>query len=142
MKETLFAEYAPEERKQMLEDNADEVLEKNYTRKFNSAEKNIRRARNSEIDLELAEIDEELKAFKEKVKNKREPLVTEKKKILDEIKADGEYIKGTVYKMIDREKKEVNFYDEEGVLVESRRLTNADKQVTMKFSRATGTDNY
>lgn len=111
MEKALFQEYPLEERKQMLEDNADEIVEKSYTRKFNSTERNIRRARNSEIDLELEEIDQKLKQFKEQIKNEREPLVTEKKRILDEIKSDGEFVKGKVYKMVDTEKREVHFYD-------------------------------
>lgn len=139
MEKALFQEYPVEQRKQMLEDNADEIVEKSYTRKFNSTERNIRRARNSEIDLELDEIDEELKAFKESIKNKREPLVTEKKRILDEIKSDGEFIKGKVYKMVDAEKREVHFYDEEGNCIESRRMTNEDLQIMMKFAK-TGTN--
>ena len=139
MEKALFQEYPLEERKQMLEDNADEIVEKSYTRKFNSTERNIRRTRNSEIDLELEEIDKELKAFKESIKNKREPLVTEKKRILDEIKSDGEFVKGKVYKMVDTEKREVHFYDEEGNCIESRRMTNEDRQIMMKFAK-TGTN--
>ena len=53
MEKALFQDYPVEQRKQMLEDNADEIVEKSYTRKFNSTERNIRRARNSEIDREL-----------------------------------------------------------------------------------------
>ena len=139
MEQHLFQEYAPEERKQMLEDNADEIVEKNYHRKFNSAEKNLRRTRNSEIDLEISDLDEELKSFKESIKNRRNPLVEEKRKILDEIKSDGEYIKGKVYKMVDIEKKEVAFYDPEGNLIEQRRMTNEDRTLFMKL-RKTGTE--
>ena len=139
MEKALFQEYPLEERKQMLEDNADEIVEKSYPRKFNSTERNIRRARNSEIDLELEEIDQKLKQFKEQIKNEREPLVTEKKRILDEIKSDGEFVKGKVYKMVDTEKREVHFYDEEGNCIESRRMTNEDRQIMMKFAK-TGTN--
>ena len=99
MEKALFQEYPVEQRKQMLEDNADEIVEKSYTRKFNSTERNIRRARNSEIDLELDEIDEELKAFKESIKNKREPLVTEKKRILDERKKYDDALAKLDYKI-------------------------------------------
>ena len=139
MEKALFQEYPIEERKQMLEDNADEIVEKSYTRKFNSTERNIRRARNTEIDLELAEIDEKLKQYKEEIKNLREPLVTEKKRILDEIKSDGEFVKGKVFKMVDTEKREVHFYDEEGNCIESRRMTKEDRQIMMKFDK-TGTN--
>ena len=139
MEKALFQEYPLEQRKQMLEDNADEIVEKSYTRKFNSTERNIRRARNSEIDLELEEIDEKLKQFKEQIKSEREPLVTEKKRILDEIKSDGEFVKGNVYKIVDTENREVNFYDEEGNCIESRRMTNQDRQIMMKFAK-TGTN--
>lgn len=140
MQQTLFQNYPPEERRQLLEDNADEILEMNFTRKFSGTEKNIRRARNSEIDLELEELDEKLKKYKDEIKLKRDPLVEEKKRILAEIKADGEFIKGKVHKMIDRDNREVGFYDEEGNLVEQRKMTKEDRQVSMKFASRTGTD--
>lgn len=139
MEKELFKDLPLEERKQMLEDNADEVYKGNYTRKFSDTERNMRRARNSEIDLELEAINDEVTAFKERIKAKRSPLMEEKKKILGEIKSNGEYISGTCYKMVDIEKKQVLIYSEEGDLIEHRKLTTADRQRTMRFAR-TGTD--
>lgn len=139
MEQQLFQDYDPEKRKQLLEDNADEIVEKNYHRRFNSAERNLRRARNSEIDLEISDLDEDLKSYKEAIKNKRAPLVEEKKKLLEEIKSDGEYVKGTVYKRVDIEKREVGFYDPEGNLIEQRRMTSEDRTLFMKL-RKTGTE--
>lgn len=139
MEKELFKDLSPELRKQALEDNADEVFKGNYTRKFSDTERNMRRARNSEIDLELEAINDEVAQFKEGIKARRNPLVEEKKKILGEIKSNGEYINGTCYKLIDYEKKEVCIYNEDGDLVESRKLTTADRQRVMKFAN-TGTE--
>ena len=138
MEMTLFQNYPPEERKQMLEDNADEVTKGHYTRHFSDVERNQRRTRSCELDILLDDIDDELASFKEVIKARRKPLVEEKNKLKEEIKANGEYVEGTLYKIVDRDEKMVGFYDEEGNCVESRRMTPADRQVAMKFK--TGTD--
>lgn len=141
MEKAIFQNYPLEERKQMLEDNADEITEMSYTKKFHSAERNIRRARNSEIDLILEGLDEEMKSLKENIKSRRKPLEEEKKKILDELRSDGEFIRGKVYKMVDIDERMVYFYDEEGNRIDSRRMTNSDRQIAMKFNNAkTGTN--
>jgi len=129
MQQQIFQNYNEEARREMLEDNASQVTLGHYTRKFSQAEKHQRQKRNAEIDIQLAEIREELDAFKISIKNRMSPLQEEKNKILEEIKSNGEYIEGKLYKIIDREAKEVGFYDEDGNLVEQRRMTKEDNQL-------------
>ena len=69
------------------------------------------------------------------------PLVDEKNKLLGEIKADGEYVQGKLYKFVDREEGMVGYYNGDGDLVESRKITSADRQATLNLRSAeTGTD--
>lgn len=115
---------------------------KNYTKRFNDAEREYRRKRNTEIDLELGVIKEDEDIFKEQTKARRKPLVDEKTKLLGEIKADGEYVQGKLYKFVDREEGMVGYYNGDGDLVESRKITSADRQATLNLRTAeTGTDN-
>lgn len=138
MKQQLFEGFADEQRIQMLEDNCDAIVTEKFTKRFSGTEKNERRKRNAEIDLELAIISEDEKVMKEQIKQRRQPLMEEKQKLLEEIRANGRFVEGKVYKFIDREAKEVGFYDEDGFLVEQRKMMNSDKQITMHL--ATGTD--
>lgn len=139
MKELLFEGYTDDRRQQLLEDNCDAIENGSFTKRLTADERNARRKRNAEIDIELAKIDDELKEFKEDIKKRRQPLAAEKEQLLSEIKTNGRFISGKVYKFVDREAKEVGYYGEDGFLIEERRMTNADKQVTMHLS--TGTDN-
>lgn len=123
----------------MLEDNAEETYKGKYHRQFTTEERNQRKTRNSDIDIDLEVIDEEFNQIKQEFKAKRQPLVDEKKRILAEIKANGEYVEGRLHKIIDWDAKEVGIYDDEGNLTEQRRLTAADKQTKLRFEN-TGTN--
>ena len=141
MDKELFKGYDPETRRRLLEDNCNSIELKNYTKRFNDAEREFRRKRNTEIDLELQVIKEDEDIFKEQTKARRKPLVDEKNKLLVEIKADGEYVQGKLYKFVDREEGMVGYYNGDGDLVESRKITSADRQATLNLRTAeTGTD--
>ena len=141
MDKELFKGYDPETRRRLLEDNCNSIELKNYTKHFNDAEREFRRKRNTEIDLELQVIKEDEDIFKEQTKARRKPLVDEKNKLLGEIKADGEYVQGKLYKFVDREEGMVGYYNGDGDLVESRKITSADRQATLNLRSAeTGTD--
>ena len=141
MDKELFKGYDPETRRRLLEDNCNSIELKNYTKRFNDAEREFRRKRNTEIDLELQVIKEDEDIYKEQTKARRKPLVDEKNKLLGEIKADGEYVQGKLYKFVDREEGMVGYYNGDGDLVESRKITAADRQATLNLRTAeTGTD--
>lgn len=141
MDKELFKGYDPETRRRLLEDNCNSIELKNYTKRFNDAEREFRRKRNTEIDLELQVIKEDEDIYKEQTKARRKPLVDEKNKLLGEIKADGEYVQGKLYKFVDREEGMVGYYNGDGDLVESRKITSADRQATLNLRTAeTGTD--
>lgn len=119
MKQVLFEGYTDEQREQMLEDNCDAIVNEKYTKRFTGTERNERRKRNAEIDLELAIIAEEEKEMKAQIKARKEPLLEEKSKLLEEIKMNGKYVEGRVFKFVDREAKEVGFYDSDGTSLSS-----------------------
>lgn len=140
MKQTLFENMPDDQRKQLLEDNAAQITKGKYHRTFTVDEKNQRRKQVCDIDLAILELDEAAAAFRTEMKMRKDPLVDEKKKLLAEIKSNGETVEGNLYKMIDRENREVGFYNEQGMLVEQRRMTKEDNQLSIQdaFHDASG----
>lgn len=134
MKNQIFAEYSKEEKIQFLEEGNDGISRERYKRKFQGNERNQMRRRNAELDLLLAECDEELAERKAEIKQRRDPLAAEKKKILEDLKQGGVYVEGRIFKIVDRENKEVGFYDEDGMLVEQRAMTPAERQTYIHFN--------
>ena len=131
MDQHIFQNCSEEERREMLEDNAASITTGKYHRRFAPEEKNQRRKRVCEIDIALQELEEENAAFKAEMKMRKEPLVEEKAQLLSEIKSNGKFMDGKLYKIVDREKHEVGFYNEDGDLVEQRRMTKEDNQLDM-----------
>ena len=136
MQHQLFAGkgYTDEQITQMLEDNCDTIVRDKFLKKFSQGEANQRRKRNAEIDMELGVIKEDEAEMKLQIKNRREPLLQEKAKILEEIKMNGRYVEGRLFKFVDRDTKMVGFYDEDAYLVSSRKMTNEDKQTTLRLA--------
>lgn len=136
MQHQLFAGkgYTDEQITQMLEDNCDTIVRDKFLKKFSQGEANQRRKRNAEIDMELGVIKEDEAEMKLQIKNRREPLLKEKAKILEEIKMNGRYVEGRLFKFVDRDTKMVGFYDEDAYLVSSRKMTNEDKQTTLRLA--------
>lgn len=132
---------SPEARREELEANCEEFYKGNFHRTFSPTEKNMKRARYAELDIQLEVYNDELTQAKEAHKLKSKPLMDEKKKLLEEIRSNGENVNGTVYKFINCEEKLVTIISEEGDVIEERKLTNADKQRRLKFEVSrTGTE--
>ena len=137
MKTVLFEEYDEEQRRQALEDNCDSITTQSFLKRSTQAEIQMLRKRNSEIDIQLGIITLDEKLMREKIKNRRTPLLKEKDEIITQLKAGGRYVEGKVYKFIDREANQVLFYDDNGNLVEQRRMTAEDRQCCIKFKTGT-----
>ena len=139
MQHQLFENYTPEERLQMLSDNADSVQKDTFLKRFTATERNQCRKRNADIDMLLNDIKAEEEDFRREIKERKDPLLGEKKKLLESIKMDGRYVEGRLFKFVDEEAKMVGFYDEDGMLVSSRRINDEDRQRTLRL-RTTGTE--
>lgn len=139
MEKGIFQNYEPEQRKQMLEDNCEEMYKSQYSKKFSVAERNAKMKENANLDIQLQQAEQEFQDVKDFHKEKIKALKSKKSKVVDEIKAGGTWVEGTVYKMVDYEAKEVRIYNEDGDCIEERKMTSADKQRKMKFT-ATGTE--
>lgn len=125
----------------MLRDSCDQIVERSYTRKFDQPEINERRSELANVSIQLQELEDELAQARADIKGKIKPLLERRGKILDELKAGGEWVKGDVYKFVDVDEGRTAFYSPEGYKLEERPITPEERQRNVfQFSR-TGTDN-
>lgn len=149
MKDVMLSETPVEQREQILRDSCDQILERSYTRKFDQAEINEKRADLANVSIQMQELDRELAEYRATIKGKIKPLAERYGKILEELKTGGEWIKGDCYKFVDEEEKMVGIYSPEGYKLEERPMTQEERQRTIMSvirgvsrteSSATGTE--
>lgn len=144
MKDIMLAETPIEQRAQILRDSCDQIEERHYTKKFEQPEINERREELAEVSIQINTISQELKEINADYKGRLKPKEERRGRILEELKAGGEYVKSECYKFVDPETGEVGWYSPEGYLLESRAMKPEERQRTAFQSlrlQKTGTDN-
>lgn len=142
MKDIMLSDTPIEQRAQILRDSCDQIEEKHYTRKFEQPEINERREELAEVSIQINNLSQELKEVNADYKGRIKPKEERRGRILDELKAGGEYVKGECYKFIDPEEGKVAWYTPEGYLLEERDIKPEERQRTaFQTLRRTGTDN-
>lgn len=131
MKDVMLSETPVEQREQILRDSCDQVLERSYTRKFDQAEINEKRADLANVSIQMQELEQELAEYRATIKGKIKPLSERYGKILEELKTGGEWIKGDCYKFVDEDEKMVGIYSPEGYKLEERPMTQEERQRTI-----------
>ena len=127
----LFQDLGTAERMEMLDAQADEVVEENYLRPYENAELQKARQEYVNLSLQMAEIKAEEDEIKQQFKERKAPVQKEMDKVLGNIKQGGEYVKGKLYKIVDREERVTGFYDEDGKLINQRKSLPNELQGTL-----------
>lgn len=143
MKQHLFGgeDLTPEERLEMLEANASGIEDdKRYFHGYSDEELNEKKTELSEVDIKLYDIDVRKKAIMDELKKEIKPLSNEHSDLLQKIKNRGEFVEARCFKMVDQEQGLVAYYNEQGVLVESRPINPSERQTNI-FQIKTGTNN-
>lgn len=109
-----------DERKQFLLDNADEVVEMDYSKAFDADELAKKKTELAEKSIKVNDLKEAIKDYKEVVNLELKPLKEEVKVILGDIKAKSRVVTEKCYKIVDDDERMACFYNAEGVLVSSR----------------------
>ena len=127
-----------DERKQFLLDNADEVVEMDYSKAFDSDELAKKKTELAEKSIKINDLNEAIKDYKEEVGLELKPLKEEVKNLLADIKAKSRVVTEKVYKFVDEEERMACFYNAEGVLVSSRPATRDELSPTLfkEFKKA------
>lgn len=140
----LFQDLGPAERMEMLDAQADEVVEENYLRPYENAELQKARQEYVNLSLQMTEIKAEEDDIKQQFKERKAPVQKEMDRVLGNIKQGGEYVKGKLYKIIDRDERVTGFYDEEGKLINQRKSLPNELQgtlfTTIRMNAKTGTN--
>lgn len=128
MKDVMLPDTPIEQRAQILKDSCDQIVERSYTKKFDQPQINQRRAELANVSIQLQELDEDFANVRVEYKNKIKPLQERRGKILDELKAGGEWVHGECYKFVDEEEGKTAFYTPEGYKLEERTMTAEERQ--------------
>lgn len=138
--EIMLPDDPMEKREQIMRDSCDQIVEKFYTRKFSTEEKQAKNAEYCEVGMKKSALEKELREVSADLKGKIKPLKRQDA-ILDEIKQGGEQVQGDTFKFVFDEIGKVGFYDTNGYLVEERDMTPEERQRTMfQAIRQNGTE--
>ena len=120
-----------DERKQFLIDNADEVVEMDYSKAFDADEL-------AKKSIKIHDLQEEIKDFKAEKNLELKPLKEDVEELLADIKAKSRVVTEKVYKFVNEEERMACFYNAEGVLVSSRPATRDELSPTLfkEFKKA------
>ena len=143
MQDVMFPNDPVEAREQMLRDNCDQIEPRSFTRSFNQDEVNDRRAELESVSIQVAELEDELAQVCADIKGRIKPLLERRGKILDELKARGEWVTADTFKFVDVEAGRTAYYSADGYKIEERAMTPEERQRNIiqaaRFLR-TGTD--
>jgi hypothetical protein len=92
-----------DQRKAFLIDNADEVVEKTYTKNFDAEQLADKKTRLAEVSIKINDFENEIKDFKAEIGLQMKPLKEERSSLLDDIKAKGEVVYPDVKKYVSPE---------------------------------------
>lgn len=120
-----------EERKQFLLDNADEVVEMDYSKAFDADELAKKKTELAEKSIRINDLNEAVKDYKAEVNLELKPLKEEVKELLGDIKAKSRVVSEKCYKFVDENERMACFYNAEGVLVSSRPATKEELSPTI-----------
>ena len=141
MEEIMLPGTPVEEREQILRDSCDQILERSYTRKFDQAQLDSKRAEIANVLIQINELEEQIKQIRVEYKGRIKPLEERLGAIRDEIKAGGEWVKTDCYRFTDPETGYTAIYSPEGYKLEERKMTPEERQRTVfQITRKTGTE--
>jgi C1A family cysteine protease len=137
----LFEGRGNAERLELLENNMLRQTERTYQKDFTQEEVDEFKTIMSEDMIKLDAIEDELAEVKKEFKAKMEPLQKNIKGLLTFIKFKSRQVTEQVYLFDYQEEGMMASYNSDGDLVDTRRLTPAEKQTNiMSIIRKTGTE--
>jgi hypothetical protein len=132
---------SPDEIKRILIDNCEGAEEKTYTKRLTDEELQEKNQQFIDTNIDIDKADEKLAEAKHEHKSIVKPLKDERKHLLRTVKTKHEEITGKLYKMANHEQGIIDFVDEFGTIIESRRMKPEEKQARMFVaSTRTGTE--
>lgn len=138
MKKRLFENETPVRRKQLLADNAESKDAYTYFKKYTAEELETVQAYYFKDAVALEKADNELAIAKEVYKQSAKPKKERMADNLRGIRDKGRTVTEDVFLLANFDEGTMDYYNEDGVCVNSRRLTQDEKQLRLM---PTGTNN-
>lgn len=120
------------ERLQILQDHADKIETGTYFRKYTEEELNQEREEFTIQCIELDKLEEEKDKIIEEMKVKMKPVKNFITKGLNIIRNKGLTVNETLYSIANHDEGFMESYNEEGELIEKRKLRPDERQTTIK----------
>lgn len=129
----MLKQFMPEltnanERLIILQQNADKVEQTSYQKPLTEEAKNDKREILTDNSIQLFDLEEEKKEAVKVFKDRIDPLKKHNNKLLLEIRTGQETVDGTLFHMANHDDGMMEVYDNDGYMVESRRLKPNEKQ--------------
>lgn len=128
MLKKFMPELMPHDRLIILQQNADKVEITTYQKPLTEEAKSDKREILTDNSIQLFDLEEEKKEAVKVFKEKIDPLKKSNNKLLLEIRTGQESVAGTLFHMANHEDGMMEVYDNDGLMVESRRLKHNEKQ--------------
>ena len=131
MEKTVYKDLEQEKRAGILRDNADGTETFSYTRKFTDEELIEKRAELSEVTISINDIMVAKKEVNRQYAEELKPLEVQKGKLITDVKHKSTLVTEEVFLIANREEGIMDFINDAGEVVHSRRLTDKEKQLTI-----------
>jgi hypothetical protein len=137
----LFEDADPIQRKQLLIDNADDVVEMSYHKSFDSDQLANRKEDLVNTSIKIAELEKQIADYRAEVNEELKPLRKTRDKLISDLKSKGEDVFEKCYKMVNTEEKVAEFYNAEGYCIMTRPATREELSPNIfRMSKAAAED--
>lgn len=134
MEKIFMPEVSADQRKLILEQNADSVEQTTYLKPLTEDEILGKKDILTDNSIRLFDIEEDKKEAMKVYKDKIDPLKKENNLLLSEIRTGQAKVAGILYHMANHDEGYMETYDENGELIQSRKLRPDEKQKTILYS--------
>lgn len=124
----ILPDATAKERLMILQENAQKIEVTTYQKNLTDDELSARREDLAENHIKLDQFEDEALEFKAQHKKKVEPLKGANRIILQEIKTKQTSVDGTLFHMANHEDGMMETYDQDGIMISSRRLRPEERQ--------------
>jgi hypothetical protein len=128
-------EVSAKERKAIMESNSEKVENTTYLKPLTDEEVTAKRELLADNSIKLSDLAEKKASAMKEFKLQMDPLAIENNMLLHEIRSKQKKVDGTLYHMANHETEMMEIYDEDGYLLETRRLLPSEKQARLFIHR-------
>lgn len=135
MNTAKYLKQSKEQRMKNLHNNCDEVQEISYDKKFTATELSELKDTLADQSIQLSDVEEEFKDVKQSYADQMAPMKAEIKLAIGSLKSGKRIVTEPCFKFIDKDNKEVGYYNDDGELVYSRPANMDEMQLKLPLDK-------